>query len=56
MQVLIVREATPEVAPNTKKNYKYKKLTLCYQENPVTKQANTEAQTGNQRLMKLCEN
>ena len=36
-----------EVAPNTKKNYKYKTLILCILENPVTKCANTKAQVGN---------
>ena len=47
---------TSEVAPNTKKNYKYKTLTLCVLQNPVPKCENTEAQKGNLRLMKRCEN
>ena len=34
---------TPKVTTNTKKNYKYKTLTLCVQQNPVKKCANTEA-------------
>ena len=40
-----MRGTTPNVAPNTKKNYNYKTLTLCVLQNPVTKCANTEAKS-----------
>ena len=40
-------ENTHEVAPNTKRNYKYKTLTLRVLQKPVTKCSNTEAQTSN---------
>ena len=40
--MLVVRGTTPRVAPNTK-YYKYKILTLCVLQNPITKCANTEA-------------
>ena len=38
---------TLKVALNTKKNYKYKTLTLCVLQNPMTKYANTEAKADN---------
>ena len=44
MSLLIVTRTTPKVAPNTKKNYKYKTLTLCVLQNPLIKCADTEAQ------------
>ena len=56
MQFLVVSGTNLEVAPNTKKNYKQKTMTLYVLKNHVTKCANTKAKTSNQRLMKLSEN
>ena len=41
-----MRETTPEVAPNTKRNFRDKTPALRVLKNPVTKCANSEAQKG----------
>ena len=41
---------TPKVAPNTKKNEKYKHYSA------VTKCTNTKAKASNWKVLKLCEN
>ena len=46
MQLLVVKGTIPKVAPSTKNNYKYKTLTLCVLQKPVTKFSNTEAKAG----------